>query len=249
MDQRSPVDKLVGQYPLNLYLTRKHLASRCFVVLFHTELSKVEPKNFKMAVIKDCWFQAMQDKIHEFDRLEVWELVPRPIYVMVITLKLIYKVNLMNMGDVLKNKARLVQRDIRQEEEEVFVSQLKGFEDQDTPHSLYRLQKAHYGLKQAPRAFRNGLASITVPYKQPVHQTLVFAVWKCADIRQSLPKSTLNLSNVSFSVLERTIKHGSFGNRKTTAMSLNMLKQMRIQKRDVKSQEEVHREALVSGDR
>ncbi|GJT72069.1 hypothetical protein Tco_1031355 [Tanacetum coccineum] len=30
----------------------------------------VEPKNFKMAVIEDCWFQAMQDEIHEFDRLE-----------------------------------------------------------------------------------------------------------------------------------------------------------------------------------
>ncbi|GKC93472.1 hypothetical protein Tco_1158914, partial [Tanacetum coccineum] len=27
------------------------------------------------------------DEIHEFDRLEVWELVPRPIYVMVIALK------------------------------------------------------------------------------------------------------------------------------------------------------------------
>ncbi|GJR90102.1 retrovirus-related pol polyprotein from transposon TNT 1-94 [Tanacetum coccineum] len=33
-------------------------------------LSSFEPKNFKMAVIEDCWFQAMQDEIHEFDRLE-----------------------------------------------------------------------------------------------------------------------------------------------------------------------------------
>ncbi|GJT70201.1 hypothetical protein Tco_1029487 [Tanacetum coccineum] len=30
----------------------------------------VKPKNFKMAVIEDCWFQAMQDEIHEFDQLE-----------------------------------------------------------------------------------------------------------------------------------------------------------------------------------
>ncbi|GJS71797.1 retrovirus-related pol polyprotein from transposon TNT 1-94 [Tanacetum coccineum] len=59
-----------------------------------------------MAVIEDCWFQAMQDEIHEFDRLEVWELVPRPIYVMVIALKWIYKVKLDEYGDVLKNKAR-----------------------------------------------------------------------------------------------------------------------------------------------
>ncbi|GKD06002.1 hypothetical protein Tco_1180976 [Tanacetum coccineum] len=59
-----------------------------------------------MAVIEDYWFQAMQDEIHEFDRLEVWELVPRPIYVMVIALKWIYKVKLDEYGDVLKNKAR-----------------------------------------------------------------------------------------------------------------------------------------------
>ncbi|GKB39558.1 hypothetical protein Tco_0884500 [Tanacetum coccineum] len=30
---------------------------------------KSNPKNFKMAVIEDCWFQSMQDGIHEFDRL------------------------------------------------------------------------------------------------------------------------------------------------------------------------------------
>ncbi|GJR20319.1 retrovirus-related pol polyprotein from transposon TNT 1-94 [Tanacetum coccineum] len=65
----------------------------------------LEPKNFKMAVIEDCWFQAMQDEIHEFDRLKVWELVPRPIYVMVIALKWIYKVKLDEYGDVLKNKS------------------------------------------------------------------------------------------------------------------------------------------------
>ncbi|GJZ60914.1 hypothetical protein Tco_0617051, partial [Tanacetum coccineum] len=58
-----------------------------------------------MAVIKDCWFQAMQDEIYEFDWLEVWELVPRPIYVMVIALKWIYKVKLDEYGDVGKNKS------------------------------------------------------------------------------------------------------------------------------------------------
>ncbi|GJY77317.1 retrovirus-related pol polyprotein from transposon TNT 1-94 [Tanacetum coccineum] len=69
-----------------------------------------------MAMIEDCWFQAMQDEIHEFDRLEVWELVPRRVYVMVIALKWIYKVKLDEYGDVLKNKARLVAKGYRQEE-------------------------------------------------------------------------------------------------------------------------------------
>nr|GEZ09781.1 integrase, catalytic region, zinc finger, CCHC-type, peptidase aspartic, catalytic [Tanacetum cinerariifolium] len=37
-------------------------------------LSKVEPKNFKSAIIEDCWFQAMQDEIHEFDQLQKEEV-------------------------------------------------------------------------------------------------------------------------------------------------------------------------------
>ncbi|GJT07622.1 putative ribonuclease H-like domain-containing protein [Tanacetum coccineum] len=86
-----PLDNIVGN-PSRPVSTRKQLASDALWCCFHTELSKVEPKNFKMAMIEDCWFQAMQDEIHEFDRLEVWELVPRPIYVMVIALKCgIYK--------------------------------------------------------------------------------------------------------------------------------------------------------------
>nr|GEZ96990.1 hypothetical protein [Tanacetum cinerariifolium] len=50
-------------------------------------LSKVKPKNFKTAITEDCWFQAMQDEIHEFNRLQVWELVPQPDRVMIIALK------------------------------------------------------------------------------------------------------------------------------------------------------------------
>nr|GEV44818.1 copia protein [Tanacetum cinerariifolium] len=44
------------------------------------------------------------------------ELVPHPDQVMVITLKWIYKVNLDELGGILKNKARLVARGYRQEE-------------------------------------------------------------------------------------------------------------------------------------
>nr|GEZ35293.1 copia protein [Tanacetum cinerariifolium] len=60
--------------------------------------------------------QAMQDEIHEFDRLQVWELVPQPDCVMIIALKWIYKVKLDEYGDILKNKARLVAKGYRQEE-------------------------------------------------------------------------------------------------------------------------------------
>ncbi|GJZ14005.1 retrovirus-related pol polyprotein from transposon TNT 1-94 [Tanacetum coccineum] len=76
----------------------------------------IEAKNFKSVITEDCWFQAMQDEIHEFDRLQVWELVAQPYCVMIIALKWIYKVKLDEYGDVLKNKARLVAKGYRQEE-------------------------------------------------------------------------------------------------------------------------------------
>nr|GFA10301.1 integrase, catalytic region, zinc finger, CCHC-type, peptidase aspartic, catalytic [Tanacetum cinerariifolium] len=56
------------------------------------------------------------EELNEFERLEVWELVPRLDQVMVITLKWIYKVKLDELGGILKNKARLVARGYRQEE-------------------------------------------------------------------------------------------------------------------------------------
>nr|GFB44354.1 retrovirus-related Pol polyprotein from transposon TNT 1-94 [Tanacetum cinerariifolium] len=76
----------------------------------------VEPKTYKEALTQSCWIEAMQEELHEFERLEVWELVPRPDKVMVITLKWIYKVKLDELGGILKNKARLVACGYRQEE-------------------------------------------------------------------------------------------------------------------------------------
>nr|GFA62461.1 hypothetical protein [Tanacetum cinerariifolium] len=78
--------------------------------------STVEPKTYKDALTQSCWIKAMQEELHEFECLEVWELVPRPYKVMVITLKWIYKVKLDELGGILKNKARLVARGYRQEE-------------------------------------------------------------------------------------------------------------------------------------
>ncbi|GKA83317.1 retrovirus-related pol polyprotein from transposon TNT 1-94 [Tanacetum coccineum] len=89
------------------------------------------------AVTEDYWFQAMQDEIYEFDRLQLDEY-----------------------GDVLKNKVRLVAKmDVKtaflngELKEEVYVSQPKGFVDPDHPTHVYRLKKALYGLNQAPRAY------------------------------------------------------------------------------------------------
>ncbi|GKB97410.1 integrase, catalytic region, zinc finger, CCHC-type containing protein, partial [Tanacetum coccineum] len=82
----------------------------------HTLLEHIEPKNFKQAMTESSWINAMQEEIHEFKRLEVWELVPCPDNVFLIKLKWIYKVKTDESGRVLKHKARLVAQGFRKEE-------------------------------------------------------------------------------------------------------------------------------------
>ncbi|GJS35941.1 retrovirus-related pol polyprotein from transposon TNT 1-94 [Tanacetum coccineum] len=93
------------------------LATDALWCFYHYVLSKVKPKNFKTVVTEACWFEAMQEEIHEFDRLQVWELVPKLECVMIISLKWIYKVKLDEYGDVMKNKARLVAKRYHQEKD------------------------------------------------------------------------------------------------------------------------------------
>ncbi|GJX09521.1 retrovirus-related pol polyprotein from transposon TNT 1-94 [Tanacetum coccineum] len=129
--------------------------------------------NFKSAITEDCWFQAMQDEIYEFDRLQVWELVHPPNCVMIIALKWIYKVKLdeyvarieairIFIANAASKNMTIYQMDVKttflngELKEEVYVSQPEGFVDPDHPTYVYRLKKALYGLKQAPRAWKTG---------------------------------------------------------------------------------------------
>ncbi|GJX35266.1 retrovirus-related pol polyprotein from transposon TNT 1-94 [Tanacetum coccineum] len=161
-----PLDNVIGN-PSRPVCTRKQLATDALWCHYNSVLSKVEPKNVKNAMDEACWFEAMQDEIHKFDRL---------------------KVKLDKYGDVLKNKARLVAKGYRQEEgidfeesfapidvktaflngelkEEDYVSQPEGFIDPDHPTHVYHLKKALYGLKQAPRAWYNTLSRFLLDNK------------------------------------------------------------------------------------
>ncbi|GJT36761.1 copia protein [Tanacetum coccineum] len=95
---------------------RKQLQTDAMWCFFDAFLTSVEPKNFKQAMTEPSWIDAMQEKIHEFERIQVWELVPCLDKVLLIKLKWIYKVKTDEFGRVLKTKARLVTQGFRQEE-------------------------------------------------------------------------------------------------------------------------------------
>nr|GEV36402.1 integrase, catalytic region, zinc finger, CCHC-type, peptidase aspartic, catalytic [Tanacetum cinerariifolium] len=128
------------------------------------------------------------------------KLVPKPDCVMIIALKWIYKVKHDEYGDVLKNKARknitIYQIDVKtaflngELNEEVYVSQPKGFIDPDHPTHVYRLKKALYGLKHAPRTCMVG----SLMYLTASRPDLVFVVCMCARRRYKSITTTINRS-------------------------------------------------------
>nr|GEX84519.1 hypothetical protein [Tanacetum cinerariifolium] len=114
-NKNHPLDNIIGQLAQPVS-TRLQLYEQALFCYYDAFLTSVEHKMYKDALTQSCWIQAMQEELNEFEHLEVWELVPRPDKVMVITLKWIYKVKLDKLGGILKNKARLVARGYLQED-------------------------------------------------------------------------------------------------------------------------------------
>nr|GEV81721.1 hypothetical protein [Tanacetum cinerariifolium] len=72
-----PLDNVIGN-PSWPVFTRHQLQNKSMFCYFDAFLSSAEPKNFKEALKESCWIEAIQEELNEFERLEVWELVPRP---------------------------------------------------------------------------------------------------------------------------------------------------------------------------
>nr|GEV38988.1 hypothetical protein [Tanacetum cinerariifolium] len=143
-----PIANIIGD-PSRSVSTRKQLQTDSMWCYFDAFLTSVEPKNFKQAMTKPLWIDAMQKEIHEFERLQVWELVPCSDEVLLIKLKWIYKVKTDEFGRIeaihifIANAAHknmtIFQMDVKIEflngelKEEVYVSQLEGFVNHDNP--------------------------------------------------------------------------------------------------------------------
>nr|GEV97981.1 retrovirus-related Pol polyprotein from transposon TNT 1-94 [Tanacetum cinerariifolium] len=86
-----PISYVLGDH-YRFVSTRKQLETVAMWCYFDAFLTLVEPKNFKQEMTEPSWIDAMQEEIHEFERLEVWELVSCADNVFLIKLKWIYKI-------------------------------------------------------------------------------------------------------------------------------------------------------------
>ncbi|KAI9153710.1 hypothetical protein LWI28_015433 [Acer negundo] len=85
--------------------TRRQIAN---LISYTCYTSQIEPKKVDEALNDEFWVLAMQKELNQFERNEVWTLVPRPKTTNVIGTKWIYRNNSDEDGNIMRNKARLV---------------------------------------------------------------------------------------------------------------------------------------------
>nr|GEX01664.1 hypothetical protein [Tanacetum cinerariifolium] len=164
----------------NMLRTRRQLESDGEMCMFALTVSQTKPKNIKEAMADSAWIESMQEELHQFDHLDVWELVDRPLCKNIINMKWLWKNKRYEQNTVIRNKYCLVAKGYAQKEgvdfeesfmdvktaflygplkKEVYVNQPDGFVDPYHPDKVYHLKKALYRLKQAPKAWYDELSN------------------------------------------------------------------------------------------
>nr|GEZ91871.1 retrovirus-related Pol polyprotein from transposon TNT 1-94 [Tanacetum cinerariifolium] len=95
--------------------TRRKLTTDLEMCMFTLTVSTAEPKNIKEAMVDSAWIEAMQEELHQFNRIQVYELVDKLFGKYVKWLKWLWKKNDEDQT-VIRNKARLIAKGYAQEE-------------------------------------------------------------------------------------------------------------------------------------
>nr|GFA77690.1 hypothetical protein [Tanacetum cinerariifolium] len=104
-----PLDQVIGE-PSRPVLTRNQLKTDGDMCIYALIVSFMEPKSVKEALTDPAWIESMQEEVHQFIRLDVWELVPSPDGIKPLTLKWLFKNKHDEENTVIRNKTRLVMR-------------------------------------------------------------------------------------------------------------------------------------------
>nr|GEX05345.1 hypothetical protein [Tanacetum cinerariifolium] len=156
--------------------TRRQLTIDPEMCMFALTVSTAKPKNIKEVMTDSTWINAMQEELHQFDRLKVWELVDKPYgkheeginFEESLTLVARLEAVRIFVTYVVHKSFPIYQMDVKTTflngpyKEKVYVAQPDGFVDPDHPEKVYRLRKALYGLKQAPTAWYDELLQFLI---------------------------------------------------------------------------------------
>ena len=162
-----PPEVIVGN--MNELMLRKHIVDKCVAnfVSYSCYLSQVEPTKLEKALQDESWVEAMHDELLQFQRNDVWTLVPRPEGEHIIETKWIFRNKTDEEGNVIRNKARLVAEG---------YSQMEGVDYDETFTSVARMESIRILLALAchlkyqmdvKTAFLNGFLKEDVYMAQP----------------------------------------------------------------------------------
>jgi hypothetical protein len=151
-------------------------------------VSEIEPKNIEEAETDEFWLMAIKDELNQFERNNVWTLVPRPTHQSIIGTKWVFRNKKDEKSFIIRNKARLVAQGFNQEE---------GIDYEETFAPVARLEAirmllafaCHKNFKlfqmDVKSAFLNGFISEEVYVEQPPG----FESHKCLVWLETSPKS------------------------------------------------------------
>ncbi|GJU70565.1 retrovirus-related pol polyprotein from transposon TNT 1-94 [Tanacetum coccineum] len=127
----------------------------------------LNPKNIKEAMADSAWIETMQEELHQFDRLQVWEhrWQHKPFGKELIKLSGYGKKQRDEDQTVIRNNATTFSKGLLLPGRVLNFDESfdpDGFVDPDHPDKVYRLRKALYGLKQAPRAWYDELSKFLI---------------------------------------------------------------------------------------
>nr|GEW43446.1 retrovirus-related Pol polyprotein from transposon TNT 1-94 [Tanacetum cinerariifolium] len=134
-----PLEQVSGN-PLKPVQTRRQLATDPEMCMFALTVSTAEPKNIKEGMADSAWIEAMQEELHQFDRLQeegidfeesfapVARLEGVRIFIAYATHKS-FPIFQMDMKTAFLNGPL---------KEEVYVAQLDGFVDPDHPEKIHQ---------------------------------------------------------------------------------------------------------------
>ena len=123
-----PMSQVIGDFSSGVLTRSRATSNFCLYVNF---LSLNEQKKIAEALLDADWIRAMQDELAEFERHNVWTLVPRPPGKTIIGTRWVYRNKKDEDGIVIRNKARLVAQGF---------TQLEGLDYDETFAPVARLE-------------------------------------------------------------------------------------------------------------
>nr|GEU63621.1 retrovirus-related Pol polyprotein from transposon TNT 1-94 [Tanacetum cinerariifolium] len=154
--------------------------------MFALTVSTIDPKIIMEAMDDSAWIEAMQDELHRFNRLEVWELVDKLFGKTVIKLKWLWKNKKDEDETVIGNKERAVAKGYAQEEGVDFKESFSPFAHLEAVQIIvaYALHKSFTIYQMDVKTtFLNGLLKEEVYVSQldgfvdPDHQEKSTVIW------------------------------------------------------------------------